>query len=155
MSTMLGSPVLDPALYVAELRFRRRETVIQEMVERAWQAGSVRDPALLNETIALRERLMGTAIGKGVAVPHARSISVREPRVIVARSKRGIDWSAPDGQPVHIVLLVLSPAESSKEVHHDLLARAIAPVRQQRNRQKVLDASDFEAVAAVFRDLLP
>lgn len=155
MATLAGSPVLDPALYVAELRFKRRETVMQELVERAWQAGSVRDPALLNETLALRERIGSTAIGKGVAVPHARSITVREPRVVIGRVRRGVDWSAPDGVPVQLVLLVLSPGEVTKEVHHDLLARAVAPVRLQRNRQKLLDAADFEAVAAVFRELMP
>lgn len=153
MSTLLGSPVLDPALFVAELRFRRRETVLQEMVERAWQAGSVRDPALLLETLALRERVGCTAIGKSVAVPHARSITIREPRLVIARARRGVDWNAPDGQPVHIILLALSPGEVTREIHHDFLAKVIAPVRLQRGRQKLMDAEDFESVAALFRDL--
>lgn len=153
MSIAIGPSVLDSSLYIPEIRLKRKESVLHDLVERASRAGVVRDVTLLAETLGLRERVGSTAIGKGVAVPYARSISVIESRLVVAISKRGVAWDAADEQPVQLVLLVLSPAESSEETHFDLVARAVAVARLQRNRQKLIEAGSFEAVAAVLRDV--
>ena len=53
---------------------------------------------------------MGTGIGRGVAVPHARIEALRRPVVAFGRSAEGLDWDAPDGEPVRFVFLVLTPA---------------------------------------------
>jgi mannitol/fructose-specific phosphotransferase system IIA component (Ntr-type) len=153
MSTAIGLSIIDTSLYIPELRSKRKDSALQEMLNRAIQAGAVRDPALLRDVLSLRERLGSTAIGKGVAVPQARSLSVMESRIVVARSRRGVDWGSADGLPVLLVLLVLSPAEQSEESHHDLVARAVAVGRLQRNRQKLIEAGSFEAVASVLREI--
>jgi mannitol/fructose-specific phosphotransferase system IIA component (Ntr-type) len=153
MSTLIGLSVLDSSLYIPELRPKKRESALQDMVLRAHEMGVVSAPDLLRETLALRERLGSTALGKGVAVPNARSLAVIEPRVVVARSRRGIPWGAIDALPAHLVLLVLSPGEASEEAHHDFLGRVTAVTRLQRNRHKLLEATGFEAVAAVLREV--
>src|SRR5436309_16044054 len=105
MSISIGAPVLDSSLYIPDLRPRRKESALKELVSRAHLAEVVREPDLLLETLALRERLGSTAIGKGVAVPSPRSLAAVEPRLLVARSRRGLDWGADDGLPVQLVLL--------------------------------------------------
>jgi len=155
MSTALGAPVLDPSLYIPNLKARRRDAALLEMVDRATRSGAVCHPALLKETLALRERAGSTAPGKGVAIPGARSLAVVETRLVVARSSRGLDWSAADEEPVHLVLLVLTPAESGEASHVAFLGRAASAVRLQRQRQKVLEAGDFDAIAAVLKDVAP
>ena len=77
-------------------------------------------------------------------------MAVIEPRILIARSRKGIDWSAPDGQAVHLVMLVLSPGECSEEGHIELVARAASVARLQRNRSRLLEAVDFVAVSQVF-----
>ena len=153
MTTTIGPALLDPSLYISELKLRRKAAVLQELVAHASRAGVVREPGLLRETLMLRERLFGTGIGKGVAVPHARSIAVTEPRFLIARSLKGIAWDAPDGLPVHLVMLVLSPAESGDEAHADLLCRAAAVGRLQRNRTRLMEAQAFAAIAGVFAEV--
>jgi PTS system fructose-specific IIC component len=153
MTTSTGASVLDSSLYIPELKPRRRHSVLQELVARASHAGALRAPSLLLETLQLRERLAPSAIGRGAAVPHARSIAVREPRVVVARSQRGIDWGAIDEEPVHVVLLVLSPAIFSEELHVDFVGRVAAVARLQRNRQRLLEASEFAGIQAVLADV--
>ena len=155
MTTSIGLSVLDSSLYISELRPKRRDSALQEMIVCAHRAGAVRDPVLLRETLSIRERVGSTAIGKGVAVPHARSLAVVEPRLVVARSKRGIDWGAADGDPVRLVLLAISPSELSDEVYHEFIARAVAVGRLQRNRHKLIEAVSFEAVASVLREVAP
>jgi len=155
MSTSTGPVVLDTSLVISELRLKRKEAALSELVDRVRDATALADPELLLETLLLRERLGSTAIGKGVAVPNARSIAVREPRLVAARSLRGIDWRAPDGTEVSLVFLVLSPAEWSVDVHHEQLARVVSFARLQRNRQRVLEAPDAGAMAAAVREVAP
>jgi mannitol/fructose-specific phosphotransferase system IIA component (Ntr-type) len=155
MTTQIVPSVLDPSLYISELRTRRKPSVIEELVAHASRAGVVREPGVLRETLLLRERLFGTGIGKGVAVPHARSIAVTESRLLIARSHRGIDWDAADGLPVQLVLLVLSPAEAGEEAHAEFVIRAAAIGRLQRNRARLLEAAAFGDVAGVFADRVP
>lgn len=145
--------VLDPSLYIPDLKLRRRDAALEEMVGLAHRSGTVRDPGLLLELLALRERLGTTALGKGVALPHARSLTICRPQLVVARSHRGIDWGAPDDVPVTLLLLALSPGEATERAHYEFLARAAAVARLQRNRQKLLEAANFETVATVLREV--
>ncbi len=152
MTMMLGPSVLDPSLYISDLKNRRKAAALTELVTRAHEAGAVRNPDVLRDTLLLRERVAPSAIGKGVAIPHARSIGVVESRIMVARSRRGIEWDATDGAPVHLVLLVLSPSEASEDAHAELIARAAGVGRLQRHRQRLLDARDFVGIVQVFGD---
>ncbi len=154
MQGMIFPSVLHPALYIPELKFKRRESVLDELVGCVARAGGIRHARLLLETLIRREAMGCTAPGRGVAYPNARSLAVVEPRVTVARSRRGIEWGAPDGLPVQLVFLLLSPAESSEAAHHELIGRVAGLMKLQRNRQKVLEASEFESVAATLREAL-
>lgn len=150
MSTVL-IPALDTPLCIPELGPRRRDAALLELARCALGASRAHDAALLHGTLVTRERFGSTSPGRGLALPNARSLHVSEPRMIVARSRRGIDWSAPDEQPVHLVVLVASPAETSVEAHHALLGRAYAAVRLARQRQRLLEAED---AAAMLRRLM-
>jgi mannitol/fructose-specific phosphotransferase system IIA component (Ntr-type) len=155
---MLGTivpSIIDSSLYIPDLKVRRKSSVLHEMVERAHLAGAVRWPDPLRELLAVREALGVTAPGRGVAVPGVRSLVVTECRIVIARSRRGIDWGAADGLPVHLVFLALSPADCPEGSHLELIARIVAAVRPQRSRQKMLEATDFGPIAAALRDLVP
>ena len=95
MPITLG-PELHLSLVIPDLAHRRRDSALLEMIRRAHEAGAVRDPDMLRATLLLRERLGSTAVGRGVALPNARSLLVHEARLVVGRSRRGIDWGAVD-----------------------------------------------------------
>ena len=118
----------------------------------ARELGVVTDPELLLDLLKLRERLGNTGLGKGTAVPQARSSTVLVPRVIVARSTRGIDWGAADETPVTLTMLVLAPAEWSDEAYLSLIARTASATRLQRNRQKLMEAESLDALGAAWRE---
>jgi mannitol/fructose-specific phosphotransferase system IIA component (Ntr-type) len=153
--TLTAAPsVLDPSLCIPDLKTRKKDGALADMLTLAHQAGAVRETALVLEILKWREKLGSTALGKGVAIPNARSIAVARPQIVIARSLKGIDWPAPDGQPVMLVLLALSPSEAGEEAHHALVARAVAASRLQRTRQKVLSATSSDAVATALREAM-
>lgn len=62
-----------------------------------------------------REAEMSTGIGFGIAIPHARIEGVDRVYMIAARSVKGIEFDAIDEQPVHLVFMMISPANASNQ----------------------------------------
>jgi mannitol/fructose-specific phosphotransferase system IIA component (Ntr-type) len=153
MTTVAVHSVPATSLYLPDLKLKRKESVLHELVLAGQRGRAVRDVELLEETLLRRERWCPSAIGKGVAIPHARSIGVIEPRLVVARTLRGVEWGADDGTAVQLVMLVLSPSESAIDAHLERVARMVAITRTQRNRQRLLDAEDEITMAALLREL--
>jgi mannitol/fructose-specific phosphotransferase system IIA component (Ntr-type) len=154
MSISIG-PTLHPARFISELKHRRRESVLGELSRHARVLGIGREPELLHATLLLRERLGSTSAGHGIALPNARSLLVPEPLVLVGRSRRGIAWSATDREPVHLVLLVLSPPETPPAAHVEFVARTLAVARPARVRNRLLESDRPEEIAGILRELTP
>lgn len=138
-----GVPSVSCApLDVVELRHRRRESVLVQLIAAAESAGAARDVEVLLSTLLRAQKLATFSIGHGCAVPHARSIAVLKPAMVFGRSVRGIDWGGEESEPVHLVLLVLSPSASTTLAHADRVAAAVHALRLQRTRQRLLEAGD-------------
>lgn len=153
MSILVG-PELHPSLVIPDLGQRRKEAALLDMVRRACDAGRVRDPERVRAALLVRERWGTTSPGRGVAFPNVRSLLVDESCLVLARSRRGIEWGAPDDAPVHLLVLVLSPAEASVETHHELLSRVVTGVKPARMRTRLLEADGAEAIAALAREAI-
>lgn len=142
-------PHIRPELFVSEIEARKKPAVIDELIDVLHRAGVTRYPDAVRQAVLQREALGSTGLGKGIAVPHARSTLVSERAVVVARSRRGIDFEAQDGQPVHLCFLIVAPPVEKDEIYLQLLARVVRGVRLARTRQRLLDAPDFEAVRSI------
>ena len=64
---------------------------------------------ILYKMLKRRENLGSTGIGKGIAIPHCRSLVVNRLRVAFGRKREGIDFKAIDEQPVHNIFLIVAP----------------------------------------------
>lgn len=147
------SPLTDTSLDLLELRHRRRESALHQLVQCAVEHQAVRHGALLENLLVRRERLGSTALGRGHAVTCAWSWCVRAPRVLVGLSERGLDWDAPGGRQVELVALVLTPGESSEELHFRRLEAVASALRLQRHRQRLLDRRDLPTLSWLLREL--
>jgi CBS domain containing-hemolysin-like protein/mannitol/fructose-specific phosphotransferase system IIA component (Ntr-type) len=70
------------------------------------------DAEAVTKAVLQRESLLATAIGKGVAVPHARLAKLERPVVVIGRSARPIGFNAPDKTPVRLLFMLLTPASA-------------------------------------------
>lgn len=105
---------------------------------------------LFIEAVHQREQVGSTAIGGGVAIPHARLRGLDACRIAIGRCPAGIDFAAPDRQPVHL-LVMLATRDSDHLEHLRLLATLAALLRQEAAVRRVLDASGPMAVLAALR----
>jgi len=107
--TLAGFTRVDATVY--ELSSPRKNEIIAELVDKLVEVGVIgadQSQAVAN-TIVDREKLGSTAVGRGVAIPHAKHPAVPDVVAVVGRSREGVDFGALDGEPVNIIFLVVAP----------------------------------------------
>src|SRR5262245_55543302 len=137
---------LRPALFIPELKSKKKSAALEEMVAHLAEHQVARQADPLLEVLRQREALGSTGIGKGIAVPHARSTMVAERAVLLARSPKGIEFDALDGNPVHLVFLIDAPLTEKDPIYLQMLAQIVRSVRLAPVRRKILEAPDFAAI---------
>ncbi|MBN1291281.1 MAG: PTS sugar transporter subunit IIA [Candidatus Latescibacteria bacterium] len=93
--------------------------------------------------IRARESIMSTGIGMGIAIPHSKTSSLLDLVMVVGRSRKGIDFDALDGLPVHIIILVGS-SDTQGEEFLKLLAEIGRLFNNPEKKKLLLDAETPE-----------
>jgi mannitol/fructose-specific phosphotransferase system IIA component (Ntr-type) len=140
--------LLVPALFLPDLGARIHKEALREIVAAA--RGAVEGPDELLRILLDRETLGTTAVGKGVAIPHGRTMVVPKPFLAFARSLRGVPWKAPDGEDVHLIFLLLAPDTPQwRRPYLEHLARLAGVAAQVKNRKRLLSAPDLVTVQTI------
>ena len=106
----------------------------------------------LYEKLLQREELGSTAIGDGVAIPHCKMKGVKNPVVMLAISKKGLDFHSLDGKPSYIFFLVVSSPDNPS-VNLQILAAIAHLVRKaKRIIRKIQEAEDISMILEVLKD---
>jgi len=140
-------------LLIAGLEARDKAGTLHEMVARLIEKGAVaeKQSGSLFRALMKREELGSTAIGRGLAVPHAKHSAVPEVVGVLAVSREGVQFDALDGQPVHVVLMVVSPADAADE--HIQVLRMITRLMQDDDFCRFLMAAgDVNTLAELVVD---
>jgi mannitol/fructose-specific phosphotransferase system IIA component (Ntr-type) len=98
-----------------------------------------------------REKLGSTGLGSGVAVPHARAQGIRTVMGAFGRHPKGIDFSAIDGEPVHLMFMIISPA-SQPEEYQRALKCVMEAIRQPNFTKFLRNASTAREIEDTFRE---
>jgi PTS system fructose-specific IIA component/PTS system nitrogen regulatory IIA component len=98
---------------LTDLKATTKEAAIRMMVENLASSGNIKgaDQEGIIAAILKREELGSTGIGKGVAVPHTKHLSVDKLVATIALSKAGVEFASLDGEDVHILFLLVSPPD--------------------------------------------
>ena len=90
-----------------DLESDTKEDVLRELV--TLLALDPKSEETLYKTLKRRENLGSTGIGKGIAIPHCRSLVVNRLRLAYGRKPSGLDFNSIDGAPVHNFFLIIAP----------------------------------------------
>lgn len=113
--------------------------VLAELINVLINSGLKIDRTKAIDVLQQREKLGSTGIGDGVAIPHGKVSDLRDLVVAFGRSRRGIDFDAIDGKPVHLFFLLLAP-ENSTGQHLKALAKISKMLKTPNFRTKLIDA---------------
>ncbi|TCZ59671.1 PTS sugar transporter subunit IIA [Roseicella aquatilis] len=144
---MKSTSHLSVADVILDLDASSKRTVLDRLAHEAAQRLG-RPQAEILGALQARETLGSTALGRGIALPHARLAGDDPPLMLFARLRRPIDYEARDEEPVDVVILVLWP-EASPEGFLPALAETCRAVREPQVLRRLRMAASAEEVVAL------
>ncbi|PEC44888.1 PTS fructose transporter subunit IIABC [Priestia megaterium] len=136
---------------ILDLKSTSKADVIDELVGKLDEAGRLSDRAGYKEAILNRESQSTTGIGEGIAIPHAKTSSVKTPAIAFGRSTEGIDYESLDGQPAHLFFMIAA-SEGANNAHLETLSRLSTLLMDESFRKTLLTASSIDEVIKAIDD---
>jgi mannitol/fructose-specific phosphotransferase system IIA component (Ntr-type) len=145
--------LLQPEMIRLDLQARDKLPALRELVTALQHIPALPRPEAFFHELLARERVSNTALGNGIAMPHARTDLCTDIVVAVGRSAAGIDYDAPDGKPVRLLFMIGTPQRELTH-YHQLVVGLARLLNRAANRERLLaatDAADFIRVMAALR----
>jgi len=133
-----------------DIKSVKKEEVIKELVDALVTAGDIekRCRNKLIEALMTRESLGSTAIGQGIAIPHAKSDCVDNLIAAFGLSKKGVDFDSLDGEPAYIFFLLVAPQDSAGP-HLKALARISRLLKDKYFRDSLRACTDDKSIVKI------
>lgn len=138
--------LLKPEAITLGLDISTKSDAINALVGLHAAAGNLKDKDAYKEAILAREEQGTTAIGDGIAVPHAKTSAVKAPALSAITVPGGVDYGAPDGKPSDLLFMIAATEDG--DVHLEILSRLMvmlmdadfaATLRAAKTPQEFLD----------------
>lgn len=141
---------LSKKAIITDIKSTRKEDVVKEMVDFLVEAGDVekRNRTKLIDALMSREALGSTAIGQGIAIPHAKCDCVDKLVAAFGLSKKGVDFDSLDGELAYIFFLLVAPQDSAGP-HLKALARISRLLKDKYFRDTLRACIDEKSVIKI------
>ncbi len=151
---MLLSDLLHERVVKMNVRSQTKAHAIEELVDLIIEAGdlpmSLRAHAI--ETIAEREKIIGTGMEHGVALPHGSTDRVDSIIGALGIAPAGVNFDSIDGEPANIIVLLLIPRKSFQE-HIRAMAAIARVMREEVNRKALLAAKTPAEITRIIEEI--
>lgn len=135
-------------LVLPDLEARDAEDVIRRISRHLEEQGAVESGETVERKLLAREETHSTALGHGMALPHATVEGLEEPVLMVALATEPVPFGPPDTDPVRVFFVLLSPPGHEGE-HIKLLARICRLVRHPGFVDELQAAEDGRAAVDI------
>ena len=125
--------------------------ILRELLRVLQEQGVIEDLDAVLEEFLEREAKGSTGIGNGIAIPHVRTAQVGQLEYLFANCPEGLDFDSLDGEPVHILLLMMAPKDSHGQ-HIKALAKVSRILNDETTRRRLARASTAEEVCRIFEE---
>jgi PTS system fructose-specific IIC component len=103
----------------------------------------------VEKAVLEREALTSTGLGYGLALPHIRTELVAKIQIVFARSSKGVDFEALDGNPVHFLFLILAPARCADE-YLKVISSVSSLMKNENVRKQLTAAKSADDILRIF-----
>ena len=141
--------------WIPDLRAREKKAAIKEMLTHLVSEGRMKDDVArkAEKVVHKREAQGSTAIGKGLAIPHAKGCTfIKEVFGVFARSREGLPFDAVDGGLVHVLFLVVSPEEKAAQ-HLDIMRRVARLHLDEKTLRFLAKDDKLETLEEIFKEI--
>jgi fructose-specific phosphotransferase system IIA component len=148
--TMKIMDFLSKKAILTDIKSSKKEDVMKELVDYLIASDDIekRCRNKLIDALMMRESLGSTAIGQGIAIPHAKSDCVNKLVAAFGISKKGVDFDSLDGEPAYIFFLLVAPQDSAGP-HLKALARISRLLKDKYFRDSLRACTDDKGVIKI------
>lgn len=122
---------------------KNKSNVVDELVDLVNNSGNLNNKKEYKEAILAREELSTTAIGEGVAIPHAKNKAVTKACLAAGISKEGIDYEAFDDSLSHLFFMIAAP-DGANDTHLEVLSRLSTILMDESFRNDLINVSSVD-----------
>ena len=140
--------LLNPSCIKLNGSAKDKADAIEQMVALMAKSGNISDLSVYHKGVLAREEESTTAVGEGVAIPHCKSDTVKAPCLAAMTLPAGVDYDAPDGEPVKVIFLIAAP-NTKDNVHVDVLSKLSVLLLDENFTANLLKADSVEKFLAV------
>ncbi len=144
--------LLENGAIILNLKAQNKEDIIKEMVQALSDKKAISNQEQFIEDIWKREKEFSTAIGDGIAIPHAKSKAVIKPSIVFARSNFPIDFDSLDQKPTFLFFMIAAP-KKGEELHLMALAKLSRRLVKEEFREKLLKAKTSQEIILAFKEV--
>jgi len=137
--------LLSPERIGCHISASSKKRTLEQLSELLQNGANVEDKGEIFDALLARERLGTTGFGHGVAIPHGRLKSLKEPIAAFITLEPGIDFDAIDHSPVDLILALLVPDDSA-DTHIELLSQIAEMLRDPELTRQLRSAVNSEAI---------
>jgi PTS system nitrogen regulatory IIA component len=134
---------------VLDLKSRSKEGVLQELAGVLLKHCQCLDIENLCQVLRERELIGSTGVGNGVAIPHGKIEKLDTTLLGFGRSKNGIGFDSIDNQPVHLLIMLLSPVQVIDE-YRQALAKACRLLKRPETRRILRTTESKQKILDIF-----
>ncbi|RKD28727.1 PTS fructose transporter subunit IIABC [Lacrimispora algidixylanolytica] len=128
-----------------------KESAIDRLVDLMGKGGRLNDKAVYKEEILKREAHGSTAVGEGIAIPHAKTAAVKEAGLAAMVVPEGVDYEAFDGVPAKLIFMIAAP-EGGADLHLEALSRLSTLLMDTDFREDLMNAQSKEEFLKLIDD---
>ena len=130
---------------------KNKAEAIDTLVELQVKGGKIADKEAYRKGILAREEQGSTAVGEGIAIPHAKSEAVKGPSLAAMTVPEGVDYEALDDEPSNLLFMIAAPNDG--DVHLEVLSRLMTILMDEDFRAKLLGAKDKDEFIKIIDDM--
>ena len=119
---------------------KTKSEAIDMLVDLQVKSGKIADKAEYKKGILAREQMSSTAVGEGIAIPHAKSTAVKAPSLAAMTVPSGVDYEALDEEPSNLLFMIAAPNDG--DIHLEVLSRLMTILMDEYFRAKLIAAKN-------------
>ena len=130
---------------------KSKSEAIDMLIDLQVKGGNIADKEAYKKGILAREEKGSTAVGEGIAIPHAKSEAVKAPSLAAMTVPDGVDYEALDDEPSNLLFMIAAPNDG--DVHLEVLSRLMTILMDEDFRDDLLKAKDADEFLKVIDDM--
>ncbi|MCK4576342.1 PTS sugar transporter subunit IIA [candidate division WOR-3 bacterium] len=133
------------------LRSKKRNGILKELVSLLPMDENAKN--ILLTTLVRREDMGSTGVGMGIAIPHARSLLVKEFKLVIGLSRKGVLFDSYDGKPVHLFFLIIAPPQETSNSYLITLGKVAELAKNIAKDKRLFSVTEENEFFKIIKEL--